>query len=97
MMITLPFYMPLVRGFGVALVWFGIMYLLCMQIGPLTPPFGLLLFVLKGGAARHHRCPIYRRDPIRLVDDADDGVDLRFPRHRRPSCRIERSDVDPRR
>jgi tripartite ATP-independent transporter DctM subunit len=50
MMITLPFYMPLVRGFGVDLVWFGILYLLCMQIGLLTPPFGLLLFVLKGVA-----------------------------------------------
>jgi tripartite ATP-independent transporter DctM subunit len=50
MMITLPFYMPLVRSFGVDLVWFGIMYLLCMQIGLLTPPFGLLLFVLKGVA-----------------------------------------------
>jgi tripartite ATP-independent transporter DctM subunit len=50
MMITLPFYMPLVRSFGVDLVWFGILYLLCMQIGLLTPPFGLLLFVLKGVA-----------------------------------------------
>jgi tripartite ATP-independent transporter DctM subunit len=50
MMITLPFYMPLLRGFGVDLVWFGILYLLCMQIGLLTPPFGLLLFVLKGVA-----------------------------------------------
>lgn len=50
MMITLPFYMPLVRTFGVDLVWFGILYLLCMQIGLLTPPFGLLLFVLKGVA-----------------------------------------------
>jgi tripartite ATP-independent transporter DctM subunit len=50
MMITLPFYMPLVRSFGVDLIWFGILYLLCMQIGLLTPPFGLLLFVLKGVA-----------------------------------------------
>jgi tripartite ATP-independent transporter DctM subunit len=50
MMITLPFYMPLVRAMGVDLVWFGILYLLCMQIGLLTPPFGLLLFVLKGVA-----------------------------------------------
>ena len=40
MMITLPFYMPLVRAMGVDLVWFGILYLLCMQIGLLTPPFG---------------------------------------------------------
>jgi TRAP-type mannitol/chloroaromatic compound transport system permease large subunit len=50
MMVTLPFYMPIVRAMGVDLVWFGIMYLLCMQIGLLTPPFGLLLFVLKGVA-----------------------------------------------
>jgi tripartite ATP-independent transporter DctM subunit len=50
MMITLPFYMPILRTFGVDLVWFGILYLLCMQIGLLTPPFGLLLFVLKGVA-----------------------------------------------
>ena len=50
MMITLPFYMPLLRTMGVDLVWFGILYLLCMQIGLLTPPFGLLLFVLKGVA-----------------------------------------------
>ena len=50
MMITLPFYMPLLRNMGVDQVWFGILYLLCMQIGLLTPPFGLLLFVLKGVA-----------------------------------------------
>ncbi len=50
MMVTLPFYMPIVRAMGIDLVWFGIMYLLCMQIGLLTPPFGLLLFVLKGVA-----------------------------------------------
>jgi len=50
MMITLPFYMPILRTMGVDLVWFGILYLLCMQIGLMTPPFGLLLFVLKGVA-----------------------------------------------
>lgn len=50
MMITLPFYMPLLRSMSVDLIWFGILYLLCMQIGLLTPPFGLLLFVLKGVA-----------------------------------------------
>ena len=53
MMITLPFYMPLLRTMGVDLVWFGILYLLCMQIGLMTPPFGLLLFVLKGVAPPH--------------------------------------------
>ena len=50
MMITLPFYMPIVRQLGIDPIWFGILYLLCMQIGLLMPPFGLLLFVLKGVA-----------------------------------------------
>jgi tripartite ATP-independent transporter DctM subunit len=50
MMITLPFFMPLVREIGADPVWFGILYLICMQIGLLTPPFGLLLFVMKGAA-----------------------------------------------
>ena len=84
MMITLPFYMPLLRSMGVDLVWFGILYLLCMQIGLLTPPFGLLLFVLKGVAPprHHHRHDLSRGDPLCLADDSDDGADLHLPRHR---------------
>jgi TRAP-type C4-dicarboxylate transport system permease large subunit len=31
-------------------VWFGILFLMCMQIGLLTPPFGLLLFTMKSVA-----------------------------------------------
>lgn len=50
MMITLPFYMPLVRTAGVDQVWFGVMMLLSLEIGFLTPPFGLLLFVMRGVA-----------------------------------------------
>jgi tripartite ATP-independent transporter DctM subunit len=50
MMITLPFFMPLVQRMEVDLVWFGVLFLLCMQIGLLSPPFGLLLFAMKGVA-----------------------------------------------
>jgi len=32
--------MPILAHHGRHLVWFGILYLLCMQIGLLTPPFG---------------------------------------------------------
>jgi TRAP-type mannitol/chloroaromatic compound transport system permease large subunit len=28
-------------------VWFGILFLMCMQIGLLSPPFGLLLYTMK--------------------------------------------------
>ena len=31
-------------------IWFGCLFLISMQIGLLTPPFGLLLFVMKGVA-----------------------------------------------
>lgn len=50
MMITLPIFMPLVQKFGVDLVWFGVMYLICMQLGLLLPPHGLLLMTMKSVA-----------------------------------------------
>jgi tripartite ATP-independent transporter DctM subunit len=53
MMITLPFFMPLVQQMGVDLIWFGVLFLINMQIGLLSPPFGLLLFAMKGVAPPH--------------------------------------------
>jgi tripartite ATP-independent transporter DctM subunit len=50
MLITLPFFMPLVSAMGVDPIWFGVLFLLCMQLGLLTPPFGLILFTMKGVA-----------------------------------------------
>jgi TRAP-type C4-dicarboxylate transport system permease large subunit len=50
MMLTVPLFMPLVKKFGFDEIWFGIMYLVCMQLGLLSPPFGLLLFTMKGVA-----------------------------------------------
>ncbi|MEI6720959.1 MAG: TRAP transporter large permease [Betaproteobacteria bacterium] len=48
MLITLPIFMPVVQAFGVDLVWFGVMFLICMQLGLLLPPHGLLLMTMKG-------------------------------------------------
>jgi tripartite ATP-independent transporter DctM subunit len=50
MMITLPFFMPLAQLAHIDLVWFGILMLILLEIGFTTPPFGLLLFVMKGVA-----------------------------------------------
>jgi tripartite ATP-independent transporter DctM subunit len=50
MLITLPFFMPLVAKLGFEPIWFGIIFLICMQLGLLTPPFGLLLYTMKGVA-----------------------------------------------
>ncbi len=50
MLITLPFFMPLLARYGIDPIWFGVLFLICMQLGLLTPPFGLLLFTMKGVA-----------------------------------------------
>jgi tripartite ATP-independent transporter DctM subunit len=50
MLITLPVYMPIVQRLGIDLVWFGVLYLICMQLGLLLPPHGLLLMTMKGVA-----------------------------------------------
>ena len=47
-MITVPLFIPLAKSAGIDLVWLGVVYLLTMEISFLTPPFGLLLFVMKG-------------------------------------------------
>jgi tripartite ATP-independent transporter DctM subunit len=50
MLITLPVFMPIVQRLDVDLVWFGVLYLICMQLGLLLPPHGLLLMTMRGVA-----------------------------------------------
>jgi len=50
MLITLPIFMPIVQTLGVDQVWFGVMFLICMQLGLLLPPHGMLLMTMKGVA-----------------------------------------------
>ncbi len=50
MMICLPIFMPVVQALGIDPVWFGVLFLICMQLGLLLPPHGLLLMTMKGVA-----------------------------------------------
>jgi len=50
MLITLPIFMPIVQRIGIDQVWFGVMFLICMQLGLLLPPHGLLLMTMRGVA-----------------------------------------------
>jgi tripartite ATP-independent transporter DctM subunit len=50
MMITLPIFMPIVQALSIDPVWFGVMFLICMQLGLLLPPHGLLLMTMRGVA-----------------------------------------------
>ena len=60
-MVTLPFFVPLANTVGIDLLWLGVLMLICMEISFMTPPFGLLIFVMKGVAPPEIRLgQIYR-------------------------------------
>ncbi len=50
MLITLPVFLPIVQAHGFDPIWFGIVFIVMMEIGYMTPPFGFNLFYLKGVA-----------------------------------------------
>lgn len=47
MLILLPLALPIVSGLGGDLIWFGIVTVIAVEIGLLTPPFGLTVYVVK--------------------------------------------------
>jgi len=48
MMICIPLFIPISTALGFDPVWFGILTLINLEMGQITPPFGMLLFVMKG-------------------------------------------------
>jgi tripartite ATP-independent transporter DctM subunit len=49
-MITVPIFMPVINALGLDPVWFCTMMLINLGAATLTPPFGMLLFTMKGVA-----------------------------------------------
>ena len=48
MLLTLPIILPLVKAADMNLVWFGIIVIKLLEIGLVTPPVGLNVYVIKG-------------------------------------------------
>jgi tripartite ATP-independent transporter DctM subunit len=46
-MITTPVYLPIIKALGFDPVWFGILFIINMEMGYLTPPFGYNLFYMR--------------------------------------------------
>jgi tripartite ATP-independent transporter DctM subunit len=51
MMVTIPIFLPVITGLGYDSIWFAILMLLNLEMAMSTPPFGMLLFVMKGAAS----------------------------------------------
>ncbi|TRW93044.1 TRAP transporter large permease [Paracoccus sp. M683] len=52
MLLTVPIFFPLAQGLGFDPIWFGVVVLVALEIGLVTPPFGLSLFVMLGVAPK---------------------------------------------
>ncbi|MEC9344076.1 MAG: TRAP transporter large permease subunit [Pseudomonadota bacterium] len=47
MLITLPIFLPILDSASIDLIWFGILLTKLIEIGMITPPFGLNVFVIR--------------------------------------------------
>ncbi|MBN07129.1 MAG: C4-dicarboxylate ABC transporter permease [Rhodospirillaceae bacterium] len=52
MLVTLPVFVPVVEQLGFDPIWFAVLYLIAIETGSTSPPFGAGLFVMKGVAPR---------------------------------------------
>ena len=46
-MLTIPIFLPLITALGFDPLWFGILYVTNMEIGLITPPMGINLFLVR--------------------------------------------------
>ncbi len=63
MMITVPIFWPILNSYHIDPLWFAVIMLLNIELGMITPPFGLCLFAVKGvlpelGMRGIYRCAV---------------------------------------
>lgn len=56
MLLTLPLVYPLITGLGYDPIWFGIVLVILLEIGLVTPPVGLNLFI----TSQHSGIPVHK-------------------------------------
>ncbi len=69
MVLTLPFVYPLVIGMGFDPIWWGVINIVVMEIGMITPPIGVNVFVLHGVARDLPLSVIFRGIVPFLISD----------------------------
>lgn len=80
MLVTIPIFYPIVAALGIDPMWFSVLILIQLQLAGITPPFGVLLFVLNSvrpdfGLATIYRCVA----PIVLIQLAVVALIMAYP------------------
>jgi TRAP-type C4-dicarboxylate transport system permease large subunit len=80
MLVSIPVFMPIVLVLGVDPIWFSILILVQLELAGITPPFGVLLFVIKGVQQHLRISEIYRAAlPIVLIQFLLIAILMIFP------------------
>jgi len=87
-LITVPVFLPVVEGYGFDPIWFGVLVVVLVELGLITPPVGMNLFIIKAQAQDMPMATLYRAitpflaAPIVLVAllFAAPGIALWLPR-----------------
>lgn len=60
LLLTVPLFAPIAQAAGIDLVWFGIFVLVVVEVGLITPPVGMNLFVIKAGVPDMNMIDMWR-------------------------------------
>ena len=61
LLLTVPIFMPLARALGIDLIWYGIILIKLLEVGLITPPIGLNIFVIKSALGGRIKLPVIFR------------------------------------
>lgn len=51
LLVTIPLMLPVVQSLGFNLIWFGVVSIVAIEMGLLTPPFGMVVYTMKAALA----------------------------------------------
>ena len=80
MMITIPIYMPIIKTLGFDPYWFCAIFLINMELATISPPYGLVLFTMKGVAPHHSMTDVFKASiPFNILDALALALVMIFP------------------
>ncbi len=79
-LLTIPVFFPVITGLGFDPIWFGILIVTIVEIGMISPPVGLNLFVINSLLPQVRLTTIYRGVwPFVMADVVRLGILIAFP------------------
>jgi tripartite ATP-independent transporter DctM subunit len=81
MLITIPIFMPIVAALNFDPIWFAVIMLVNLEMGNMTPPFGMLIFVMQGVTPKDvtYEQIVWATVPYMLFDIVVMGIVIGWP------------------